>query len=352
MKAFFFIPKKYSLYKSIINIFKEFNVECFHLDFRDNISAFHQRINTQIFRLPYSLRAIWNSYYLVIINKWYINKVNQLKPDILFIYNNEMFLPETLKHFKESKIKIAFFLGDNPLFTRTNPYNLSVLEYADVIFVPDSYWQFQLQKTGLKNIFLLFLPMPVEDYYPIDTFTIDNTFKQEHQADIFYAGMSYNDSWGYKKAKFLSYFTEFDLRIYGNKAWEKWLTFFPELGKHFVLNKSFIPVQDLNKMFNLAKIIPVDGNPGIFNGIHLRVIEALSAGVLPIFEYNKDMEFVFEGIVDIPCIKDYSQIPEITRFYLNNTAKRHEIISSMHKIYSQKFNNKTIGDFFLNNLLK
>ena len=95
------------------------------------------------------------------------------------------------------------------------------------------------------------------------------------ETEILYVGSSYLNSWGYKKALLMSRFTGFNFRIYGNSAWKRWFSFFPEL--EWVYNESgFIPQAKINRMFNMTKLIPVDGNPGILNGVHLRVSEALA----------------------------------------------------------------------------
>jgi len=348
MKAYLLIPPQYSFLNIFKQIFQKAGYETNIINYRSWVSSFESKVNTQIFRLPHIYRQKWNNYFLKKINKWYIDQFKQDIPDLIMVYNNEMLLPETLQWLKERKTKIAFFLGDNPLYTHTNPYNLSVLEFADAIFVPDTFWQFQLQKIGLQNVQHLLLPLP-KDYYPLEHEPINSDFTIKHKADIFYTGMGYNDSWGYKKAKFLSYFAHQDLKIYGNKAWKRWFQFFPELEKHFEENNSFIPTPDLNKMYNLAKIIPVDGNPGIFNGIHARVTEALAAGTLPFMEYNNDMDFIFEGVNGLPAVKDYHEIPEMASWYINHDKEREEKVEVMRKTYEDKYNMESVSSIILNN---
>jgi len=347
MKASILIHPKYSLSRIVEQILQKVDYETTQLDFRGIVSAFESKVNTQIYRLPYMYRQKWSNYYLRKINKWYITQFAQEKPDLVFVYNNEMLLPETLQWLKGEKTKIVFFLGDNPLYTHTSPYNLTVLDYADAVFVPDTFWQFQLQKIGLKNVHHLLFPLPDDDYYPVNISEIDANFKALHKADVFYAGMCYNDSWGYKKAKFLNNFSKFNLKIYGNKAWKKWLPFFPELENHYKETNGYIPTPELNNMFNLAKIIPVDGNPGIFNGIHLRALEALSAGALPLMEYNKDMDFIFEGVNDLPAVKDYREISEMAKWYVGNDKVRNEKVEEMRKTYVEKYNIEGVAETFL-----
>jgi len=162
--------------------------------------------------------------------------------------------------------------------------------------------------------------------------------------------MCYNDSWGYKKACFLNWFTGHDLKIFGNKAWKRWFLFFPKLEDYFT-ESSYVPYQKLNIMYNAAKIVPVDGNPAIFNGIHLRVFESLSSGALPVMEWNADMNFVFKDVTDLPAVKDYRAIPEILRFFLENDKARKRTVLEMKQTYSREYNIDSVSNKIFN-LLK
>ncbi|MGC9375622.1 MAG: glycosyltransferase family protein [Bacteroidales bacterium] len=345
MKAYILISQKYSFAKTFEQIFRKTGFETRSLDYRSQISPIKSKINTQIFRLPHRYRQKWNNYFLKKINNWYIKQFRETKPDLLFIYNNEMLLPETLLWLKKQKTKIVFFLGDNPLYTHTNSYNLTILQYADLILVPDTFWEFQIKKMGIDNAIHFLTPLPTDEYHPVES---ANTKKYEK--DVFYLGMSYKDSWGYKKARFLSYFTEFDLKIIGNDAWERWFKFYPELKSKFELQKGFMPTKELNQRYNAAKIIPVDGNPGIFNGIHARVTEALAAGTLPLMEYNNDMDFIFEGVNDLPAVKDYRQIPEMAKWYIEHNQARKAKVEEMTKVYEEKYNMERVINTITKNI--
>ncbi|MBN1186725.1 MAG: glycosyltransferase [Bacteroidales bacterium] len=321
-----------------------------NINFSNSINRIDNKINTQIFRAPDIIRRKWERYLLKKINEWYLIQFINQKPDLVFIYNNAFVLPETLIWLKRRNVRIVFFLGDNPLFTHTSRYNLAILDYADAIFVPDTFWEKQLKKTGLSRVYYLMLPLPDEDYYPVSPETIDKEFKEHYRADIFYIGMGYNDSWGYKKAKFLSYFTNYDLKLYGNKAWRRWFQFFPELERFYTETNKYIPTSDLNKIYNLTKIIPVDGNPGIFNGIHLRTLEALAAGALPLMEYNMDMNIVFEGVEELPVVKDFREIPDKAVLFLNDEKLRIKTVDEMKMSFLSKYSLKATADTILQKL--
>jgi hypothetical protein len=342
MKILLFIPSKYSINHSLQEICDFRQIIWKAYDYRKFIGKSEKKINTQVYRLPYNLREKWNKYFFQKVNKWYKNIISKEIPDAIFIYNNEMFLPSTLKWVKTLNVRIFIFLGDNPLYTHTNDYNLSILEIADQVFASDTYWKYQLSKLGFSHIDYILMPLPKKQYHKIDNL--------EFKYDAYYKGMSYKNSWGYKKSKFLSYFTDFNLLIQGNDSWRRWLSSFPELENCIDFNSPFLSVQELNEMYNISKLIPVDGNPGLFYGIHSRVREALAAETLPIMEYNKDIDFIFEGINDLPAVKDYRQIPEMASWYIKNDNQRKIKINEMKMAYNNTFSIESVSGIILNNL--
>lgn len=346
MRVLLLLPERYSLSKSIEEALSLKGFDCTCIDHRQIVNKWETTINTQIFRVTDNVRQLWEQYYFKKINHWYLCQFKEVKPDLVFIYNNEMLLPDTLLWLKKNKIKTAFYLGDSPFYTPTNRYNLMILEMADAVFVPDTFWKMQLEKTGIKNVQYLLPPLPKKYYFPLDDNELGN-FNVD-ASDIVYIGMSYKNAWGYKKTKFLSMFSGFDLKIYADSSWNKWLPYFPELKDKIITKKSYIPVEQLNVIYNAAKIIPVDGNPGIQNGIHARVSEALASQILPIMEWNKDMDDVFEGVELLPAIKCYDEIPKIAQSFLNDEHLRKRTITAMINSYEARFNVSSIGDIILN----
>lgn len=256
-----------------------------------------------------------------------------------------MLLPATLKWIKGLGIKVGFYLGDNPLYSSTSRYNLAILDYADAIFAPDTFWIGQLQKIGFKNVNHFLVAIPNQQYHHIDALKEEESSKKT--TDIIYAGISYHDSWGYKKARFLNQFTGFNLQLHGNKTWKRWFAFFPELESHFMLKNDYIPVETLNLLYNSAKIMPVDGNPGLMNGIHLRTLEALGSGVLPLMERQKDLEIIFEGTASDATVSSYLEIPERTSHFLTYESERVNTVLKMKSIYEEKYNPTINGHFLL-----
>jgi spore maturation protein CgeB len=333
MKVLLLVPKRYGFFHSFRETFAHLGAEVFPVDYYQAIKPWENSINTQIFRFPDRVRKKWESHYFEKINRHYLAEFERVKPDLVFVYNNEMLLPDTVQHFKKTA-KLAFFLGDSPFYTPTNRYYLSLLFYADAIYTTDTFWIYQLKKMGMKNLHHLYPSIPSHQHFEK---TLTPELKTELQADVLYIGMCYTDSWGYKKARFLNHFTGFDLQIHGNDDWKRWFRFFPDLEPHFRERQGYISVERMNDMYNASKIIPIDGNPGLLNALHWRLLEVLGSGALPLLEWQHDLAEIFPAGSELPAVQSYDEIREMTRWYLDNDSKRVEKVRWMKDTLNQKF---------------
>lgn len=321
-KSLLLCPPQYSLngtFKEILNILSD---ELHELDIRQFAGPADINIHTQIFRFPFSVRNRWESYFMNKLNEGFKDYFRKLMPDLVMVYNSEFLTPESCELIKQSS-KLIFFLGDSPFYTTGNNNYLSILKYANLILTPDTFWAQQLNTIGLTNTRYFAPCINNAQYFEIEETKIE---KDIPSCEILYSGMSYVNSWGYKKALFMNQFTEYDLRIYGSKHWKKWFRDFPALRDKYI-ESGYIPIERLNAMMNRSKLIPVDGNPGILNGFHLRLLEALGSGALPVVEYRTDVENeLFRGCGSIaPLVRDYRKAGEIAGYYLKNENERKEL---------------------------
>ena len=188
---------------------------------------------------------------------------------------------------------------------------------------------------GLRKTLHLF-PGPDTKSY----FRAENSVEESgtEVTDILYVGSCYLNSWGYKKAYLMSRFTGFNFRIYGNSAWKRWFSFFPELESVYK-ESGYISTETLNHMFNLTRLLPVDANPVILAGDHIIMVEALAAGALPLIEYRIDVEnILFKDIGhELPLIRDYSKAGDIASYWLSDEKGRREMADSMFDFLSEKY---------------
>lgn len=334
-KALLLCVSTYSLNNSMLEILSEMSEECKAYDIREEIGELNLKIQTQIYRFPHFVRRKWERQYLFRINSRLISEIRSYDPDLVLVYNSEYLLPETCNEIKR-RAKLIFFMGDSPFFTHVNDYYLPCLIYADLVLSPDTFWISQLNTIGIHQTAFFAPGLDKTTYYPID----DKTDLQDIEAhEVIYSGSSYKNSWGFKKALLMSQFTGFNFRIYGNSSWERWFEYFPELKDHFT-KTGFIPVDRLNKMYNRSKLMPVDGNPGILNGFHIRLFEALGAGILPLVEYRSDVEdILFRGCdAKVPFIKNYKQAGNLARYFVVNEDERVQTARALREFIISEYN--------------
>lgn len=331
-KVLLLFPSLYSLSNTFSSGLKKLGFEVTQYDFKNDIINWEKKINIQMFRLPFQARKRWNRYFMAKINKIQIQKFNKENPDIVIVYNNEMLLPETVKYFSKSA-NVVFFLGDNPFYTPTNDYFLHLLFQANLVISPDSFWTQQLKLMGLKNC--------TTEYFNTQHVILNNDENKNIEPhDLLFVGMSYVNSWGYKRALFLSQFADMDIRIHGNSAWYRWLDFFPDLKEKFIL-KGRYSHKYMALLHKNAKIYPFDINPGVLNGIHIRLFDCIEYGMLPLPEYRKDIKDIFEK-EHLPIIYDYRKAGDIARYYLSNERERKELVNSL-KIFVRKNYNPEVS---------
>jgi spore maturation protein CgeB len=320
------------------------------IDYHHLVQGWQEKVNTQMYRLPDKWRLQWESYYFKRINAFYLEEYKRLKPDLVFIYNSELILPDTLIEFKKGGSKVAFFLGDCPYYTPASRHFLPLLFHADAIYTYDSFWVDAMKKLGIRNIHYFYPNLPVNQHFVRQ---LSPERQKELQSEILYVGMCYKTSWGLKKAKFLSCFSAFDLQIHGDESWKRWFDYYPELKKCYRPRQGggHISVEHLNDMYNATKFAPVDANPGLLHAIHWRFAEALCSGTLPVLEWQKNVEEIF-GNADVPAVRNFEEVPEIIRYYLNNESKRVEKVAWMRKVMEEKYSIPNNADFLSQTLLK
>ena len=325
MRILLIAPNLYALNKTLKHGFEQAGHQVFLLDYRQRVKHYYETINNKKNKLLRGWRAKWDKYYFETINKEHLTYYREVKPDLVFIYNNEMLLPATIIEFKKAS-KVFFFLGDSPFYTPTSIYNLEILFQANQIFSPDTGWLEQLQLLGLKNLHHLLYYTESAGNKRVE---ISGEEKNKYDSDMVFIGNNYPGAWGYKRALYLNQFTDLDFTLYGPPSWRIWFDRFPKLEKCFVPHSNGrLGFEKLNIIMNCAKLYPVDANPGILNGIHMRAFECIASGVLPLIEYRFDLYSVFNG-VDIPVINNYGEAAGLAKKLLADEHLRSNTLELM-----------------------
>lgn len=323
MRCLLLAPLQYPFLQSIIAGIEANGVELKAVDYQ---SFFSPRVNARYNNyttLPLRLRRLWEEPYVRKANAEYLRIFREFQPDLVFIYNNQLARPALLEEFKRSA-KVAFMLGDNPLYTPSNIYNLHILFYADYIISPDSLWCEQLTQMGVPGMTFDCFGFNSQIYYPME---VPEPERQRYRSDLIYVGSASKTNWGYKRMLFLDLFKNLDFKAYISGSMERWYDLFPGAASKIVPHDRF-DASFNNLVYNCSKVAPVELVPSLFRGIHVRVFDILGAGILPLCEYSADLERVFEGM-ELPIIKNYREAEEVARFWLEDEGRRKACVEAM-----------------------
>ena len=152
MKCLFIASFRYPFMHAIRAGMEKNDIEVKSIDYQDLLNKRESFLTGKFNAMPRKVKLLWEKPLTRRVNQAYIDTFRAFKPDLVFVYNSQLLVPETVNLFRESA-KVAFMLGDNPLYTlSSNLYNLTILNLADYIISPDTFWKDQLNMMGIRNI--------------------------------------------------------------------------------------------------------------------------------------------------------------------------------------------------------
>ncbi len=250
-------------------------------------------------------------------------KYNESVPDLVFILNGDMILPETLDFFRErSKTVVWFFDSLNKL-----PSCKEHIDHTDFLFCYDMEDVVNFEKQG-KNAFFLPQACDTTIYKPLP--------KIKKDIDIFFAGNIYLSP---KRKQIIDEvikaFPDKKILVYGEivlfvKNPLKWIF----LRKRKIFKNRNIEGTEVNKFYNRAKVVLNIHNEQQKNGANPKVFEICGAGAYQICDSNPYIESLFaNGEVGLynneeemtKCIQ-----AALTRDYSNKAKAAHKIVLSEH----------------------
>lgn len=333
LKSLILSPDRYSLTGYLIRGHKGLGSDCESVDYESFFSPTVNRFIARFAGLPNRVKQRWMDPYMRQVNRKYRDMITHSRPDLVIVYNNQLLMPETIELIKQ-KSRLCFILGDHPLYTPTNIFNLHILLKADLVICPDTMWVEQLTAMGVPKVHFECFSWDSQQYFP---FSPEKDILEKYGSDLVYVGSGHKNNWGYKRFLFLNLFADLDLKAFisGEGFTSRWAGFFPGLENRVIPHNRFDPAFN-NMVFNSSKIAPIDAVPSLFRGIHIRMIEALGAGILPLCEYTSDLDLLFGGI-DYPSIKNYGEAREMASWYIRNGKEREEAVRLMRNEIEKRY---------------
>ena len=269
-------------------------------------------------------------------NRYMLDQIEQAQPELVISYNDSFLKPETVEIFKKYS-NFMLYLGDNPFYSFNKSYYLQITLAADLIITPDTGCQEQLIASGIKNVNYGILGIDGENFKKINTTKKD---RDKYETEVFYLGTIHGmESWAHKRPLFLTNFVRHNIQIYGNHQWHRILPLYPELEPHFNLLETPMPIEELNIRMNCSKIYPVDAHPGIINGLHARIFDAIGAGIVPVVEYRRDIDKVFIDMKP-PSFKNFDEARKLASYYIENDSRREELAVELNQFLMMNYKSK------------
>lgn len=292
-----------------------------------------RKLNSYSHRLPRKFDNSLNRKYTTIVNNAVLKLFDSQRPDYVFVYNDCLLTPESIRGIKKAGTKVITFLGDDPNYIQPGKktFLLTVL-YSDAVVVPDSGWIPGLEMLGLKN--LIFSPVGTDPgvFRPVQTSSED---LRDFGYDLIFAGTGYfMNAWGIKRAHMLSALSGMNFRLFGDKQWLELLPYFPELRPHYI-NRP-LNADEVNRACNCAKIYPVVVNSGVLNGASTRIFDGAASGIFVLAEYKKDIDLFFpDG--EIATFRTREELRDKAEYFLKNEGERKAMADAARKTVNENF---------------
>lgn len=216
--------------------------------------------------------------------KYIERRFDEIKPEIVFIYDGTIIKDETLDYFRQKGTKVAIWMYDS---IRRKGYEMceSHIDHSDLFCCFENQDVEYFRSIG-KTAKFLPLACDTNVYYPI---------KSEKDIDILFVGTIYTSE---KRIKYLEDLVERykdkNIVIYGlYKPWFKnpiaWLT-----RKHRQQFKNVnIQPEEVNRLFARTKIALNIHHKQTFEGANQRVMETCGAGAYQICDSNPYIKSLF-----------------------------------------------------------
>jgi len=285
-------------------------------------------------------------------NKLLINKIEELKPDLIFAYKALWLKGETILKLKSQypKIKVTHFHPDN-LFNNINveSYFLEAIRFYDVHFVPKKNNLELYHQYGNKSTIYLPYAADLGWHYPAKT--LSNEELNKYSSDISFVGTFETD-----RAELIKKIAEnlsANIKVWGSN-WDKFAneTNLPNL--HF--NTGHLFPEEMSKAIHHSKISLAFLRKSNKDDITARTFEIPACNTLMMHEKTDEAMIFFEDREDAVFFSTIHECIELCKFYLENDTIRNNIANNGYRRVVEDSNTyktraQKIIDFCMNDIL-
>ena len=268
-------------------------------------------------RLPFlHLKSIFNERYRRQVGKRLHEAVAKEHPDMVFVINGIKYLHEDIQRIRRDfAIPAVAYVIDDPLLSERWLYDLGAYSH---LFVIDRSWMGYLEFFNAGRVFYLPQTGNHRAFKPLGL---------ERPYDIGFGGSLSlrlpNAPSGFVRAQILNALAQagFSIQAFASGIAETF-RYFPAL-KTIDYYDGYKNHEELNKLYNRAKIVVSVHSPQFKTGISPRVFEAAFAGSFQLIQYEDDVDVLFPGCG--VSFKSLDELIEKARYYIAHGDERETI---------------------------
>ena len=254
------------------------------------------------------------------INSDFYRKVEEIKPQFIFIYRGTHIWPKTIRKVKAlyPKITIAGYNNDDPFSKKYHAFlsrhYLRAISVNDWIFAYRQKNILEYKRLGYSNVSLLRSYFIKEKNYPVSDMQT-----QKYKTDVIFAGHYEDDGREYYIKAVLDAGIKF--KLFGPE-WER-----SQYYQYFINKLKTIPylTNDYNLALNSAKIALVFLSKLNNDTYTRRCFEITAAGTFMLSQYTDDLDSMFKQGVEAEYFRDKEEMLDKIRYYLKHNDKREKI---------------------------
>lgn len=267
----------------------------------------------------YTHRLFWKIFSRK-VNKEFIKKVLECKPDLILVFKGWYYSPETVKKIKFllPYAKVLCYNQENPFninfftqFSYSNNWVVKSIPYYDVYFTWGKFLVERILKEGkAKKVVYLPFGFDPEIHYPIE---VKNS-KENYGSDIAFIGTysKYRENW-------LNYLSKYDLRIWGND----WQRANRNLQKKW--QRRDIYGEEFSKVCNSSKIVLDILRPQMIPSHSMKTFEIPACKGFIMQTRGGELGEFFEEDKEAVYFSSPEELKEKIDFYLKNSELRKKI---------------------------
>ncbi len=260
------------------------------------------------------------------INKKFLKKVFEIKPDLIFIYRGTHILPNPLQIIKKEMNTLIFNYNNDDAFSSKWPKYLwrhffNGLKYSDWIFVYRKKNTEDYKRLGFDNVSLL-MPYYIRDFnYPLDKLPHGN-----YKCDVIFIGHYEPDG----RDEYIKLLIEYNIncKLYGT-YWER-SKYYELFKKKFGKIKPLYG-EDYNIALNSAKIALAFLSRINNDTYTRRCFEIPATRTFMLCEYTKDMSELFKEGIEAEYFHNKEEFIKKIKFYLEYEDLRKNIAENGYK---------------------